>query len=101
LIELARTELERYLRIEGAPRMERIHRCPQSMPQFGVGDAARLRRIARRAESLPGLSICGGADGAIGLPDCIVSGERAARVTAGRLFAEGSRQVDDLVVSAF
>jgi len=100
LIDLARTQLEHYLRIDGPPRMERIHRYPQSMPQLVVGDAERLRCIARKACDLPGLSICGGGGGAIGLPDCIVSGERAARATAGRLFTEDSHHVDDLAVSA-
>jgi oxygen-dependent protoporphyrinogen oxidase len=61
------------------PTLARVQRFPQSMPQFHVGYRRRVDGLAQRLESLSGLELAGGVMGAIGLPDCITSGESAAR----------------------
>jgi len=60
------------------PALARVHRFPRSMPQFSVGDAAWVSRVAERVKAHPGLFLGGSATGAVGLPDCIRSGESAA-----------------------
>ena len=78
MVESAHRCLAQLLRIRGEPRSARLFRYPRSMPQFPVGYRSRLGSIHARAERYPGLFFCGGIDGAIGLPDCIASGDRVA-----------------------
>jgi oxygen-dependent protoporphyrinogen oxidase len=85
LTELAQRTMGRFLDIDGAPLLSVAHNSPHSMPQYRVGDRNRLAAIATRAEELPGLRICGGSAGAVGLPDCISSGDGAARATLAYL----------------
>ncbi len=85
LTRISHETLSRFYGLRGAPEFSRVHRHPRSMPQFPVGDARRLERVRRRVRELPGLSLCGGATGAIGIPDCVRSGERAADRVVGYL----------------
>lgn len=78
LVQLAHRELARLLAIRGEPRFARALRFSQAMPQYEVGFPARAAAIARRASAHPGLSLAGSVLGAVGLPDCIRSGEQAA-----------------------
>ena len=78
LAALAHRTLSRLLRIDGEPLFCRTHRFPESMPQYPVGYRAVMRNIEQRAQRYPGLSLGGGVLGAVGLPDCIASGETAA-----------------------
>ena len=78
LARSAHAVLSRVLSIDGAPALARVHRFPRSMPQFSVGDAAWVSRVAERVKAHPGLFLGGSATGAVGLPDCIRSGESAA-----------------------
>ncbi|HXV77875.1 MAG TPA: protoporphyrinogen oxidase [Candidatus Polarisedimenticolaceae bacterium] len=70
--------LQSLLGITRPPSFARVHRHPQAMPQYVVGDLARVRDIERLLADQRGLFVCGGSLDAIGLPDCIRSGERAA-----------------------
>jgi oxygen-dependent protoporphyrinogen oxidase len=90
LARLADDQLRRLLGIVGEPRLARTMRFPRAMPQYDVGFAERARRIAMRLANHPGLEVAGGAVGAVGLPDCIRSGERAAERAFARL-AEAPR----------
>ena len=83
LARVAHDELVPLLRLRGTPVLARTYRFPRAMPQYEVGFPARLESIAARAEAIPGLVLAGSAVGAVGLPDCIASGERAAEVAAG------------------
>lgn len=78
LIEIARQELADTLGIRSTPILARVARWPRSMPQYNLGHPERLRAIAERLGSLPGLRLAGAAYNGIGIPDCIRSGERAA-----------------------
>ncbi len=77
-IAAAHRALAALLGIEGQPELARFHAHPRSMPQFDVGDRRRIDCIAERLGSLPGLFVAGGVSGAVGIPDCIESGEHAA-----------------------
>lgn len=85
LVQLSDQTLRGLLGIEGRPLFGTTHRFPRSMPQFGLGQRDRVRRTAERVARHPGLTLGGGASGAIGLPDCIRSGEDAASVVLSAL----------------
>jgi oxygen-dependent protoporphyrinogen oxidase len=79
--------LAELLDIRRAPRYTRVHRAPLAMPQFAVGHAEHLSATRERLSRHPGLFVCGTSDGVVGLPDCIVSGKRAASAAAALLQA--------------
>ena len=78
LARLAHDELRSLLGLRGEPVLARTTRFPRAMPQYEVGFLSRLESIEARVADVPGLALAGGAVGAVGLPDCIASGERAA-----------------------
>ena len=78
LADLAHRAVAGLLRITRAPLWARVHRFPRSMPQYDVGFRVRLDALRERERRLPGLFLAGGAVGALGIPDCVASGERAA-----------------------
>ena len=91
LAELAHATLGRLLRIAGKPSLARVHRFPDSMPQYRVGQASRIEALQTRAERWPGLQLAGSVVGANGIPDCIQSGEDAAERALERLADRAER----------
>lgn len=85
LVERVDGLLRPLLGISGEPLLARVQRHPRAMPQYPVGDLERVRRIERQLQDHDDLSVCGGSLDAIGLPDCIRSGERAADRVAEHL----------------
>lgn len=81
LVRIADEHVRGILEIGGSPVFSRTHRFPGSMPQYEVGWTRRLEAIREHAQSRAGLFLAGSAVGAFGLPDCISSGQRAARDT--------------------
>lgn len=84
LVALAREEV-RLLGIEPEPTLVRIHRWPRGMPQYTLGHPERLERIDAALADHPGLALAGAAYRGVGIPDCIHSGEVAARSIARTL----------------
>lgn len=84
LVTLAREEL-RVLELDAEPAFVRIHRWPHGMPQYTLGHGERLARIDSALERHPGLALAGAAYRGVGIPDCIHSGEVAARSIAHAL----------------
>jgi len=84
LVELARNEL-RVLEIEAEPSLSRVQRWPRGMPQYVLGHPERLERIDAALAGHPGLALAGAAYRGVGIPDCIHSGEEAARSLAESL----------------
>jgi oxygen-dependent protoporphyrinogen oxidase len=78
-------DLRQLLSITGDPLYVRMHRWPQSMPQYHLGHIQRVARIADRACRLPGLTLAGNAYRGVGIPDCIHSGNEAAQVLLDHL----------------
>jgi oxygen-dependent protoporphyrinogen oxidase len=64
------------------------------MPQFAVGYRSRMKAMVERARRHPGLALAGGVMGAIGLPDCIASGEAAAESAFEHAVATVARRRD-------
>lgn len=79
LEQAAHQELQELLGITGAPLFAEVHLHPLAMPQYMVGHMDRVAQMRHRVRLLPGLALAGNAYGGIGLPDCIASGESAAR----------------------
>jgi oxygen-dependent protoporphyrinogen oxidase len=94
LVRLAHDCLAQLLRIRGRPSFARARRFPTSMPQFAVGYRSRMKAMVERARRHPGLALAGGVMGAIGLPDCIASGEAAAESAFEHAVATVARRRD-------
>jgi len=91
LLASVREEFADLLGVRGEPVLTRIHRWPQSMPQYEVGHLDRVGRIEALVAELPGIEIAGNAYRGVGIPDCIRDGEAAAaRVVAALGAAMGS-----------
>jgi oxygen-dependent protoporphyrinogen oxidase len=89
LFGLAREEVS-LLGLRSEPVLMRIHRWPRGMPQYVLGHPERLERIDAALERHPGLALAGAAYRGVGIPDCIHSGEEAARSLARSLAATRS-----------
>ena len=75
---IAHDALRRPLALSGSPTLAKVTRFPRGMPQYEVGAATWIRDVAARIAAHPGLAVAGSIGGAVGLPDCIRSGEEAA-----------------------
>jgi oxygen-dependent protoporphyrinogen oxidase len=78
LLALARAELREVMGVTAAPRVVRVTRWLDAMPQYELGHQARVAGIEARAAALPWLALAGNAFHGVGVPDCIRSGEGAA-----------------------
>jgi len=79
IIQRVRDDLRDLLGIETPPLFTEVAKWRRSMPQYHVGHLERVKRIDERVAALPGLVLAGNAYLGIGIPDCIRSGETAAR----------------------
>ena len=87
LVAIATRDLSSVLGISGPPQLVTVHRWRNAGAQHNVGHAARLDRMTRRLELLPGLFVAGSGFRSIGVPDCIADG-RAAGALAGASYIE-------------
>jgi len=84
LIATVRRELSEILgtKIAGPhvePERTQVSRWRRAMAQYAVGHQDRMKRVAARVDSLPGLRLAGNAYDGIGIPDCIRTGRKAAK----------------------
>lgn len=93
LIEAAHAFLAPLLGLSSAPLLARVHRHDRAMPQPAVGDVERVRALECDERDHDGLFLAGGALGAIGIPDCIRSGEAAADRALEHVASEGRTAV--------
>jgi oxygen-dependent protoporphyrinogen oxidase len=73
-----RRELKEIMNFTAEPLFFRVHRWPESMAQYPVGHAERVRAIEERVRDVPGLYLAGNAYSGIGISDCIRTGKDAA-----------------------
>ena len=85
LLALARAELREVLGVRATPRFTRVARWIDAMPQYTIGHATRVARVAERVAAHPWLALAGNAYQGVGIPDCIRSGEAAADRVLGAL----------------
>jgi oxygen-dependent protoporphyrinogen oxidase len=77
--KIVREELRQILRLDTEPLFTRIFKWKNAMAQYTVGHAQRVENIQRLAAQLPSFALAGNAYSGIGLPDCIRSGQNAAK----------------------
>ncbi|HXJ67170.1 MAG TPA: protoporphyrinogen oxidase [Actinomycetota bacterium] len=77
LVHRVAGELGRVMGAQAEPDLVRIHRWEQALPVFAPGHQDRMRQAV---DALPErVAVAGAFLGAVGIPDCIESGETAAR----------------------
>ena len=74
------------LGLTGTPTLCHVSRHPSAMPQYHVGRLARVDRLEAAVCRWPGLALAGNAYRGVGVPDCIRSGDEAARGVLQNLF---------------
>jgi oxygen-dependent protoporphyrinogen oxidase len=79
LIAAACEDLRDLVGVSAPPRLTRIRRIARATPIYEVGHRERMAILAAQAADLGALALAGNAHGGVGLPDCIASGEGAAR----------------------
>jgi oxygen-dependent protoporphyrinogen oxidase len=87
MIAAACEEMRLLLGVTAAPAITEVQRWPDAMPQYEVGHLERVDEIERLAAGIPALALAGAAYRGVGTPDCIRSGQEAARATIERLTA--------------
>lgn len=66
----------------GKPRQVVVTRYPEAFPQYLLGHLDRVAAMEHAAASLPGVALAGASYRGIGIPACVESGRRAARLVA-------------------
>src|SRR5208283_673372 len=79
IVAIVRAELQQILGLSADPLFTRVYKWKAAMAQYGVGHLERLDRIERLRQQLPGLALAGNGYRGIGVPDCVSSGQQAAR----------------------
>ena len=83
LEERVQADLDAVLGLGGAkPKALVTTRWIKANPQYEVGHARRLERLASCLKGHDGLVLAGASYGGVGLPDCVRSGRRAAELAA-------------------
>ena len=79
-------DLRQLLGLTGTPALCHVSRHASAMPQYHVGHLAHVDRLEATARRWPGLALAGNAYHGVGVPDCIRSGDEAARGLLQSLF---------------
>ena len=86
LIEVAHSELQRFMGGLGPVRFARVYRYARGNPQPELGQLQLMREVDCELSGLPWLSLTGPGFRGVGIPDCV----RGAQATAARLLASFS-----------
>ncbi len=81
---LAQADLAQLLGITGQPLRTDVVRWQEKMPQYHVGHVQLVDAIENRVADLEGLELAGNAYRGVGIPQCVRSGDTAARRLAAR-----------------
>ena len=84
-------DLRQLLGLTGKPMLCHVSRHASAMPQYHVGHLAHVDRLEATVRRWPGLALAGNAYHGVGVPDCIRSGDEAARGLLRGLFQERSQ----------
>jgi len=86
-------ELAQIIGLRAQPLFTRVYRWRRAMAQYPVGHLDRLLRIDALLQQLPGLALAGNGYRGIGVPDCIRTGDEAAKKCLAALgLATGTRE---------
>ena len=78
LIDTTLKELNSILGVRSKPEFAIVARYMNAMPQYHVGHLDRVARISQSLSITPWVDLAGNTLGGVGLPDSILSGEKAA-----------------------
>ena len=81
-------DLRQLLGLTGKPAFCHVSRHASAMPQYHIGHLARVERLEAAVRRWPGLALAGNAYHGVGVPDCIRSGDEAARGLLQGMFQE-------------
>ena len=79
LIAIAHEQMQQMLGFRAKPLTTNLVRWNEKMPQYHIGHGQVVGRIEAAVAQLPGLELAGNAYHGVGIPQCIRSGEEAAR----------------------
>lgn len=85
ILAIIHAELRQTLGITVDPRAVRIFRWKNAMAQYSVGHLERLGRIDQLMKNFPTLALAGNGYRGIGIPDCVRSGQQAAKRVSAAL----------------
>jgi oxygen-dependent protoporphyrinogen oxidase len=80
IVGIVRNELQQILGLRAEPRFARVYKWKSAMAQYGIGHLERLDRVERLRQKFPGLALAGNGYRGIGVPDCVRSGQEAAKL---------------------
>jgi oxygen-dependent protoporphyrinogen oxidase len=83
IVAVVRNDLQQILGLRAIPLFARVYRWKSAMAQYGVGHLDRLDRIEHLRRQLPKLGLVGNGYRGIGVPDCVRSGQEAAKFALG------------------
>ncbi|GAA1911320.1 protoporphyrinogen oxidase [Streptomyces sodiiphilus] len=78
LVRAALADLRDAIGPVGEPVDSAVTRWIDGLPQYAVGHHARVERVRRAVEGVPGLRVCGAAYEGVGIPACVADAGRAA-----------------------
>jgi oxygen-dependent protoporphyrinogen oxidase len=79
IIAIVRNELQQILGLRATPLFARVYKWKSAMAQYAVGHLDRIDRIERLRQQVPALALAGNGYRGIGIPDCVRSGQAAAK----------------------
>lgn len=79
LVSIAAAEMQLMIGAPDKPLSAHVVRWMEKMPQYHVGHAQRIAKIETRVAEQPGLELAGNAYHGVGIPQCVRSGDEAAR----------------------
>ena len=82
LMTLFARELHRWFGFTGKLEFFRIHRWYDCMPQYHIGHLDWLERLEAHVRELPNFELTGNSYHGVGIPACIESARKAARIIA-------------------
>jgi oxygen-dependent protoporphyrinogen oxidase len=85
LLQIAQSELQTLLQIQGDPLQTDLVRWTGKMPQYHVGHLQLVDQIEQHVRQHPGLELAGNAYRGVGIPQCVQSGNQAATRLAAHL----------------
>ncbi len=95
LMQLGHDEISEILGISGEPVRAEFVRWQEKMPQYHVGHVQLVDRIEQRVADLRGFELAGNAYRGVGIPQCVKSGDSAARRLAETLGSAVAAVDDD------
>jgi protoporphyrinogen/coproporphyrinogen III oxidase len=87
ILATVRRELNEIIKLDAEPLFTRVYRWRGAMAQYAPGHLDRVARIEEIVRNTPGLALAGNYFKGIGVPDCVRTGQEAAKDVLQRVKA--------------